>query len=419
MSPTRKELASRLSTALKGGEGSGNHGHAGRPGEVGGSAPAGNYRGLSSEAMQEIESGVLDIPKNVKKRRYQTKDQDPEMMAYAKRVWESVKAEMKRQGVSDDDIKSIEDSIHSLLRTTDSIESKQTIGALMANDGASDDEIRQLVIGEMSHRYKPGAIDAALSISKLLREGKTIWDKEVYTEFMVFRHQGDREAAIRDMEENPWNSWEATLDQMKYDRDRDPKRFEEDGPRSGYGSFVDTSRRIGGEIDEIANNSRRLSKGMAIVRDYSRALYERNAESDTLYRGIYDFVENPRYDKYYSKDDSGEHYWPVKSICAVFHPNFISGGGPKPLDDVVTFGTDRLTAWTVSKQIARTFSAGGGRKGENIHGKAMLSRKVNNAEIAFYWPVIYAHLGMSIDTKEVWLQNTGHMTIKYDEFELV
>ena len=53
-----KVLGRKNGSGQKGGPGSGHHGHAGRPGQVGGSAPAGEYIHLSKEQRRAARKGV-------------------------------------------------------------------------------------------------------------------------------------------------------------------------------------------------------------------------------------------------------------------------------------------------------------------------------------------------------------------------
>jgi hypothetical protein len=108
-------------------------------------------------------------------------------------------------------------------------------------------------------------------------------------------------------------------------------------------------------------------------------------------------------DKYNDRDEKGDWMPAVKILGA----------------DSVTFKADALVCWTPDRSVARSFAGGGGLSSSAVRRKAILSfRNVIAHRIAFYWPAIYAHLGNSVDTKEVWIYNpSGTMTVSKEDFE--
>lgn len=396
--------------------------HEGRPGLVGGSAPSGvslsSGYGITKGAALDraLKAGELDTPPEVKRRRYQQQNHDPAMVAYSEKVWAAEVAEMKAQGLSDDSIKKVENALNDLMRSNDRQDAKISMGAIMKASGATDAEIEAVMHEEVMSRYldKYLEIDAAkMAFADFANNGGDPLSDEGVALYMK------TESFIADY----------TMDEM----------------RDAYGDSIVKQAE---NCIEYANYWRedydtaenwQVAKGMAVVVQTSQALYERNAESETLYRGIYDVETNKRY-------TSEGIYEPVKSIADGFYQWTDKGEGStydekfsdlhkegeydiksdwvdgvqhvfvkEQVADVVEFRSDRLVAWSPKKQVSTTFSAGVGR---SVVRKGVLSRTgVPPSEVAFYWPAIYAQLGSSIDTFEVWLYNpTGRMIVGKEEF---
>ena len=396
----------------KGGPGSGNKGHKGRPGFIGGSGEGGGSTTEDNPAppppstlSTRIASGELDIPKDIKKRKFQMNTSNLEAEAYAEKVWNAEVEEMKALGLSDEDIRTVDVGLYQLMTSTDRIEAKLSMAALMAHDGASESEVRAAVEAEYLSRLTEKGI-AQVKYGQAIKAGLDPMSDEGLVMY--------QKAKMLFTSYTP----EELRDPSHYMR----KSILEDASRSS--SYADG-------IDEVVKDAMNpnVQKGFNVIREASQQLYDRNIESPVLYRGIYDQLDERGRGsgKYYRETEDG--YYPVKEIkkaIALEHPAGTSWVNQRPEDMVrkaesVEIDCDRLVAWTPSRQISRTFSAGGGHSGSNVKRKAMLAKtNVPSSKVAYYWPAIYHSLGNSIDTKEVWLWNPqATMNIHYTEFELI
>lgn len=394
---------------LKGGQGSGHYGHRGRPGIVGGGLPdnaasiAPPIYGITqgSQLDQDIQNGVYDIPANIKKRRFQMQTEHPEAEAYAEDVWLGIREEMKAQGIPEEKIKQIEFVLYRFMGSTDSMEAKTVIGALEKSMGKSDEEVRAIITEEMHSRMTDTGI-AYLAMGEFVRTGGDPFSDEGLA---LFRNT---EVYTGDYTNEDYRNPEYWYRNNIIERTQQMKEYAE-------------------HFERVVRQAQdpQIAHGIAIVSDASKKLYARNAESETLYRGIYDFMRVRGRGSRAHQVEEDEGYYPVKWIEEQFHRYETDPEHPWTNREVIvgttaTLDSDRLVCWAPSKQIARTFAAGGGLRGENIGRKAILSSTRYSNNVAFYWPAIYKNLGSSIDTKEVWVYNpNGKMTINIDEFTRV
>lgn len=165
-----KEKVESLELLLNGGKGSGNFGHAGRPGEVGGSAPSGSSRSVSSENLRaklkgtdledfaddkllEFYKARLADEKDAKERvksmggSKETIDSfDKSIKAYEKDI-ATLEAEKQKQDEQDID-KKIEEAKQRLYDIQDNIEAETDFGGdtshLESLEQEAEEELKQL-----------------------------------------------------------------------------------------------------------------------------------------------------------------------------------------------------------------------------------------------------------------------------------
>jgi hypothetical protein len=416
-------------------------GHKGRPGLQGGSLPKGaEAMPISKDGALDkaIQTGDLDIPKDVKKRKFQMQNDDPATIAYAEKVWNAEVAEMKAAGISDSAIEKIDRGLWQLMASTDRVKAKLPAAALLAFDGMSKEDIASTVRAEMMSRYNAKAIPV-MQMYDLIKSGKDPLSDEGLALFWARDHYtGDpaKDTAELLADRSSWEREYYTADNLRNPEHLEGTKLYEFSNRRVFDQFVMASKEIGGGIDEVVSDATNpeVAKGYAIIRDTSQRLFTRNGEDAALYRGIYDLIPGSG-----SNSNRGRHvkwdvgYQPVKLLEElsdgthteekwVKDPNSWSGESRVtvqiPKVDTVILDSDELVAWTPSKQIAKTFAAGGGMRGPDVYRKAMLSKtNVPSYNVAYYWPAIYHSLGSSIDTKEVWLQTNGEMQINIGEVE--
>lgn len=349
---------------------------------------------LSSSLRERIASGALDIPKDIKKRKYKTTDHDPKMNEYADAVWEELKTEMKARGLSDEEIKSIEHGFYTLLSNNSQPAAKAVTAALLIEGGMPPEEAIAMMKKEVMSRG--GYYGALVDYKENYNPNNLDTDSFIASEAGFAFYQ----------KYDPFHPKGMTYED--YNAEMGRRQYEYNNIAGKLNNLNEVGAEVYKEFDNLKNKN--YVEGVSMVSEVSQLLYKRNAESDTYYRGIYDLYGSGRSAAFdYEQFSGASPEWPAKSIANAFSdPNVTS----------VEIPGDVLVAWAPSKQIAKTFSAGGGRQGSDIAGKAILQTLISPSEVAFYWPAIYANIGLSVDTKEVWVINSdGTYEISREQWE--